>query len=150
MCLLILILISFIYYRVLIINNINNINIDLYMKIMIVEENRKMREMISNILTFNLPGIFEIFEYNNGEEALEQYESILPDWVFMDINFNGSEGFSVAEQLTMKDLSAKIIFLTQYDDPYYREKAKRIGAFTSILKDCLYEIVEVIKRNGNV
>jgi len=116
------------------------------MKILIVEDNYKIRQMIKSILQRNIKQIKEICECDSGEEAVNQYDSFLPDWVLMDIKLNKMNGLTAAELITKKDPQTKIIIVTQYSESVYKNKAKKIGVRAYVLKDNLQELVTIIKN----
>ena len=116
------------------------------MKIMIVEDNRRMRQMIKGILQQNIKQIKEICECASGEEALDKHDSFSPDWVLMDIKLNKMNGLTAAEIIAKNNSQIKIIIVTQYNEAVYKNKAKEIGVRAYVLKDNLQELVTIIKN----
>jgi len=102
--------------------------------------------MVKQILQKNLQQIGEICECVNGDEALANIVSFKPDWVLMDIQLNGMNGLIAAERILQIKPAVKIAFVTQYDDPAYREIAEKIGARAYVLKDNLLELVAIVKN----
>ncbi len=70
----------------------------------------------------------------NGEEAIELYETYLPDVLLMDIRMDTMSGLEAAEKILKRHPDAKILFLTTFSDDEYIVQALRIGAKGYILK----------------
>jgi DNA-binding LytR/AlgR family response regulator len=71
----------------------------------------------------------EVFEAQDGVNALERIQEVRPDVVFLDIEMPGLTGFEVVEQLGQSPL---IVFATAYDE--YAVKAFEANAIDYILK----------------
>ena len=107
------------------------------MKIMIVDDNAGMRELIRSILWEES---FEFEECSDGTQALERYSAFRPDWVFMDLSMEGMDGISTIEALKVRDPHAKIIIVTDYNDKPLRQLAEKHQVEAYILKENLPEI----------
>ena len=118
------------------------------MNLLIVEDNIHMRETIKK----NLKRIDtqSIHECNNGEEAIELYEKIHPDWVLMDIEMEPVDGLSASKAIMKLHPEAKIIIVTNYDDAAYRQAAKKAGVVAYLLKENLWKISELISTKEDV
>ncbi len=79
------------------------------MKIMIVDDSAFMRTMIINILK---DGNHEIVQATNGNEAVQKYEQVKPDLVFMDIVMPDKDGVQALKEIKGKDANAKIVMCT--------------------------------------
>jgi DNA-binding NarL/FixJ family response regulator len=110
------------------------------MKILLVEDNAKMRAVIRKTIARHLAEAEEIYECEDGEEAVALYSALGPDWVLMDIKLKTSDGLTATQKIVEADPAAKVIILTQYDDPLYREAASKAGARHYVLKENLLEI----------
>jgi YesN/AraC family two-component response regulator len=64
----------------------------------------------------------------DAEEALVKVESLLPHLVFMDIKLPGANGLEITRKIKEDYTAIKIIILTSYDFPEYREAAVQYGA----------------------
>jgi len=115
------------------------------MKLLLVEDNAKMRSTIRKILERNLKDIEQIIECEDGEEAVRLYRNFRPDWVLMDIELEKLDGLTATKMITEMDLTANVLIVTQYDDPSYREAARDAGATDYILKDDLNDILKIIQ-----
>ena len=118
------------------------------MKLLIADDNKNMRAAIRKIIKRSFKNI-EIFECDNGDDAMKKYHIILPDWVIMDVRLTGLNGLKATQMITNADPNAKVIILTQYDDPEYKDAAKKAGAFRYVLKDNLLDIVKIIRFKNN-
>lgn len=87
---------------------------------------------------------------SNADKALEIMTSEIPDVVILDILLPGKNGFDIAEQMRSDPRLAAvtIIFVTNYGQKEYRERAALLGAASFIVKlsMTLEELVGEIKR----
>jgi len=105
------------------------------MRIMIVEDNARMRAMIKQMLMKNLPNIETIHECEDGIEAVRQYAQFQPDWALMDVELKTMDGLAATAAITSANPQARkpaspqarIIMVTNYDYPGEgrREKGER-------------------------
>jgi len=116
------------------------------MKILIVDDNPKIRHLIRSLLETQLTEVEKIFECNNGLEALDLFEKNLPEWVLMDIAMEPLNGFTASESIVKSHPDTKIVFVTQYDEYMYREEARKLGARAYVLKENLLDIPGLIRN----
>jgi DNA-binding NarL/FixJ family response regulator len=64
----------------------------------------------------------------NGEEAMQKVEDSLPHLVFMDIKLPDENGLEVTRKIKARYSEIRVIILTSYDLPEYREAADQCGA----------------------
>lgn len=114
------------------------------MKILLVDDNAKMRAIIRKTIARHLAAAEEIHECEDGNEAIALYSAISPDWVIMDIKLKTSDGLTATQKIVDADPAAKIIIVTQYDDQLYREAASKAGARDYVLKENLLEIPRIM------
>lgn len=112
------------------------------MRVMIVDDNASIRGMLRSML---LSSVDDFCECSDGSEALDSYRRSHPDWVLMDIKMKKMDGFEATETILSSFPDAKIIMITQYDDPKLLEKARRSGARDCILKENLFRIGQIIQ-----
>lgn len=110
------------------------------MKLMIVEDNSRMRVIMKTMLGAQVPAIDAWIECESGEEAVEAYRNQRPDWVLMDIKLPLLDGLQATRNIMAIDPSARVIILTQYNDPVYRDEARAIGACGFVLKENLNDL----------
>lgn len=82
----------------------------------------------------------EICECGNGGEAIRLYAEQLPDCVLMDIELGVMNGIAATRQIIENHPTAKVVMVTNYDDPEMREAAARAGACGYVLKENLLEL----------
>jgi two-component system response regulator DegU len=107
------------------------------MKVLIVEDNAVMREMIKRMVG-DLAD--EISECEDGNQALAAYEASRPDWVLMDIEMPGMDGITATRRLIKTHTEARVIIVTDYGDKPLRAAARAVGACGYVLKENLIEV----------
>lgn len=112
------------------------------MRLLIADDNFKMREMLKSIFKFHFS---EIKECDDGEFAFEIYKEYKPDWVFIDIEMKKIDGITASEKILDEFPEAKIIIITNYDSLELRKKAKSAGVFDYVLKENILDILEIIR-----
>ena len=105
-------------------------------KTLIVEDNRSFRGILKDSLQYLFPSMI-IQEAAEGDEALRLVDSFRPELIFMDIRLPGESGLHLTQKIKTDYPATKVILLTSYDSPQYREAAIRCGADCFITKDSL-------------
>lgn len=115
------------------------------MKLLIVEDNFKMREMMKSIfrIEFN-----EIKECEDGSDVMSAYSHFKPDWVFMDIEMKNLDGITASKKIMSTFPDAKIIIVTNHDNKEFKKDAKSAGVREYVLKENLSDIFEIIKSES--
>lgn len=92
----------------------------------------------------------QIFEADNGREALKVYEKEKIQIAILDIEMPGINGIQAAECIRKTDKKCCIIFLTAFDEFSYARKAIAVRALDYLLKpyneDELISVVEEAMR----
>jgi CheY-like chemotaxis protein len=114
------------------------------MRILIVEDNRGMREMIKTIM---YDSGNEFFECSDGKDALPQYERCHPDCVLMDIEMNGMDGIAATRAIKERHPEARVIVVTNYGDKKTRTAAAEAGAENLVLKEDLLEVRRIVRES---
>ena len=104
------------------------------MKIMIVDDNERMRHMIR---TFISDLSSDIVECEDGSEALDAYRTHRPDVVLMDLKMARMDGLAATSQILESFPRTRIVIVSQWDDAPLREAARRAGAETIVSKSDL-------------
>ena len=96
-------------------------------KTLLVEDNAPFRQSLKEMLCELFPRMV-VEEAEDGEEALQKVESLLPHLVFMDIKLPDANGLELTKKIRGRYATIQVIILTSYDFPEYREAAVRYGA----------------------
>jgi DNA-binding NarL/FixJ family response regulator len=113
------------------------------MKLLIVEDNPGVRKVIRNLVASVAR---EICECADGAEVLALFRREQPDFVLMDIQMEGVDGITATRQLKAVDPTARVIIVTDYDQPDLREAAYQAGACGYVSKENLLELVRLLKE----
>jgi CheY-like chemotaxis protein len=112
------------------------------MKLLIVEDNSGVRQVIRTLVA---SVAHEICECADGAGVLTVYKLEQPDFVLMDIQMEGIDGITATRQVKAVDPKARIIMVTDYDQPDLREAAFQAGACAYVSKENLLELVHLLK-----
>ena len=116
-------------------------------KLLIIDDERIVRQGIIKSIDFNILGFNEVFEEENGEEALTIVEENPIDIVLADINMPKINGIDFAKNIKQRDKSVKIAFITGYDYFDYAISAIKIGVDDYILKPVSQrEVIQVLRK----
>lgn len=99
----------------------------------------------------------EIWQAENGREAIEIFREKNCRIVILDIAMPGIDGLEAAEEIRKKDAGCSIIFLTAYDEFDYAKRAIKVRALDYLLKpSAKEELIAVLEeavylaRQGNI
>lgn len=107
------------------------------MKLLIVEDNTKVRQVLRQLVADFAE---EISECGDGREAVTRYSQERPDCVLMDIRLPGLNGLAATAQITKTFPTARIFIVTSFDDAGVREAAQAAGASGFVLKENMSEL----------
>ena len=99
--------------------------------ILIVEDNRDMQFLLSNILKSEG---YETLVAGDGKKALKETKRWSPDLVLLDIRLPDMDGMTVLEEIKKLNNDLIIIMLTAYGDIKGAVQAMKLGAFEYITK----------------
>ncbi|MGZ6523241.1 MAG: response regulator [Bacteroidia bacterium] len=102
-------------------------------KILLIEDNKEMRENISEILELSK---YEVISAKNGKEGVEHAEKDKPDLIICDIMMPVLDGYGVLHMLSKNESTADIpfIFLTAKSEKTDFRKGMEMGADDYITK----------------
>jgi len=107
------------------------------MKILIVDDNPRVRELMRTFLK----DVTEKFcECDDGTEALASFADFHPDLVLMDWEMKQKDGLTATREIVSIYPEANILLVTQFDDDELKSAAQEAGAKGFILKDDLQSI----------
>ena len=114
------------------------------MKLLLVDDNERMRKVMKNIFS---PFFEEVIECNDGIEAVKAFKQELPDWVVMDIKMKMMDGIEATAKIISLYPDAKIIVVSQFKDSMTIDSAMKAGAIEYVSKENLYKVMEVINNS---
>jgi CheY-like chemotaxis protein len=112
--------------------------------ILVVDDYEDAREMYAEYLRFCG---FRVAEARNGNEALDQAFTLMPDLILMDLSLPGMDGWEATRQLKADERTRHIpvVALTGHALAGASEGAKKAGCDSFVTKPCLPDdlVVEV-------
>ncbi|MGH0052085.1 MAG: response regulator transcription factor [Sphaerochaetaceae bacterium] len=116
------------------------------MKLLIVDDEKPVRESIKLLIDGQQWGISDIFEAENGDKAIEIIKQIQPELVFTDIKMPVKDGLGLIDWIAREFPSTKVIVISGYGDFEYVRQSMKNGAFDYLLKPIqtrlLYDILD--------
>ena len=106
------------------------------LKVLLVEDNHVFREAFKQNLCESFPSIL-IEEAGDSDEALQKINGSSPQLIFMDMRLPGMNGLQLTQKIKRQFPDIKIVILTGYDLPEYRQAALKCGAEQFFVKDSL-------------
>jgi CheY-like chemotaxis protein len=113
------------------------------MTILIVEDHEAVRKLLRRQVA-ELAS--EVFESDNGTDALGVYALRQPDVVLMDIQMPGLDGFEATRRIKNTFADAKVIFVSDCDQNEFRVAAIEAGACGYVTKTDLGQLKELIRK----
>lgn len=95
---------------------------DLKRKLLIIEDSISFRQLLKESLLSRFPMV-EVLEAGDGGEALKRVKAFSPDLAIVDIHLPGENGLDLTKKLKAEYPNLKVIVLTIYETPEYREAA---------------------------
>jgi CheY-like chemotaxis protein len=111
-------------------------------KLLIVDDHVALRRTVRQIFE-GFPVLF--LEAGSGEEAVKLFAAERPDWVIMDLRMPGMGGIKATEAIRLCDANARVIVISQFTEPEYRDQARRAGAVEFVDKEDMSHLVEIIR-----
>jgi two-component system, chemotaxis family, chemotaxis protein CheY len=104
------------------------------MKILVTDDSKMARKMVIKTLNEDIEEDLEIFEAQNGQEALDLYKEISPKIVFLDLTMPIMDGFTALEKIKEFDKNAKVVIISADIQKLSMDKALKLGAFDFVKK----------------
>jgi two-component system, chemotaxis family, chemotaxis protein CheY len=104
------------------------------MKILVTDDSKMARKMVIKTLTENIEGDLEIFEAQNGQEALDLYKELSPKIVFLDLTMPIMDGFAALEKIKEFDKNAKVVVISADIQKLSMDRVLQLGAFNFVKK----------------
>ncbi len=109
-------------------------------KILLVDDHAIVRAGFKMLLATH-DGIEVLAEASCGETALQQYQSLKPDLVIMDLSMPGIGGLETIKRLCQRDSSALILVFSVHHEQVYINRALNSGAKGYITKNSAPELL---------
>lgn len=108
------------------------------MKVVIVEDEIRIREGIEKLLLKAKDEFELVGEAENGEAGLHLLRELRPDIVITDIRMPLMDGLEMLTQMMNEGLNTKAIVLSAYSEFEYARKAMKLGVTEYLLKPITY------------
>lgn len=103
-------------------------------KILIADDHAMVRDGVKNLVKQNKDYVV-VGEASNGKEALDQFETLKPDLLILDISMPDMNGMDVSKEILTKDPAANILILSMYDDDDYISRCLEFGVKGYVVKN---------------
>lgn len=113
------------------------------LKAIIIDDVKKIRESVKDLLDNNCPQVIIVAEAENITDAFTKITLHQPDLLFLDIEMPDGTGFELLQKF--KQIHFKIIFITAYEE--YAIKAFKHSAIDYLLKPVdKDELIEAVQK----
>lgn len=113
------------------------------MKIVIVDDEKRIRNALTGILKLHCPNITMVAEAEDVDSAIKVINEHAPDVVLLDIKMPGGTGFDLLKK--MMPIQFKVIFITAFDK--HALQAFKFSAVDYLLKPVMpEELIAALKR----
>lgn len=115
------------------------------MRLLIIDDNLPMRRTLKSFVADYAD---EILECSDGASAFDCYAHWLPDFVLMDVQMPRCDGITATREIKSEFPQAKILIVTNHDDPELREAAFSAGVSGYVLKENLLPLLDYLENAG--
>lgn len=102
--------------------------------LLLVDDEPLVRRGITTLVDLHALNIGQVYEADNGQDALALFEAHSPDLILLDINMPRMNGLELAQAIRSLNPEVPIAIITGYDYFDYAVKALKIGVEDYILK----------------
>ena len=95
--------------------------------IVVVDDEPSFLDAAQSILSQH-PDVTVVGTATSGEQALELYSALRPDFVIMDVQMPGMNGFETARLLRREGADVRVVIISAHDEPQYEAIARAAGA----------------------
>jgi DNA-binding NarL/FixJ family response regulator len=103
-------------------------------RVVLAEDNKTVRKGIKRFLN-RATDIEVVGEAEDGIEALQLVDKLLPDLLLLDVEMPRLNGIEVAQRLKKSKTKTRILALSAYDDQEYIQEMLANGASGYLVKD---------------
>jgi len=104
------------------------------MKILVTDDSKMARKMVIKTLKESTNRELDIFEAQNGQEAVDLYKEHLPKLVFLDLTMPIMDGFTALEKIKEFDKNAKVVIVSADIQKLSMDRVLVLGAFNFVKK----------------
>jgi two-component system, chemotaxis family, chemotaxis protein CheY len=112
---------------------------------MIVDDNSEMRTLMRSLLS---AVAHDFVECTGGEEAVARFAAERPDWTLMDVVMPGVDGLTATRRIKAQFPEARILVITQHQQPKLRDSAREAGATGFLGKEDLTRLERILAGGG--
>ncbi|QTE23167.1 LytR/AlgR family response regulator transcription factor [Polaribacter cellanae] len=116
------------------------------MKILIIDDESRARNVLANLLQEECTGINTILEASNLVEGVELIKNTAPQIVFLDIEMPQNSGLEILDFFKNEKINFQIIFTTAYSQ--YAIEAFRLSAIDYLMKPIDIEELKLALQNA--
>jgi DNA-binding NarL/FixJ family response regulator len=102
-------------------------------KVLLADDHAILREGIRMVLDAQ-PGITVVGEAEDGRQALEMVQTLVPDVVVMDIAMPNMNGAEATHQIKRRFPHTRVVILTMHENQQYLMQTVNAGATACVLK----------------
>ena len=115
-------------------------------RVLVVDDAPRVRRDLRDLLTLT-DGIEVVGEASDGNEAIQQTQTLHPDVVLMDLEMSVLDGYSATRQIKTDYPAARVVALSVHDYDAARQKAFQAGVDDFVEKGApLAALLQAIKR----
>jgi DNA-binding NarL/FixJ family response regulator len=121
-------------------------------RVFLADDHQLFREGIRSLLA-RAPDIEVVGEAGDGQDAVAQVKTLVPDVVLMDISMPVMNGLDAAARMKESTPSAKILILTVHESNQYVSQMLQVGAAGYVVKSVSSsELISAVRAvyQGNV
>lgn len=113
-------------------------------RLMLADDHRMLREGLRRSMTEE--GFDVVGEAQDGLEAVQLAEQLIPDVILMDVSMPNCDGVEACRQVKARGSHSKVVMLTMHMDKEVLTNAIRAGASGYLVKDCsTREIADAVR-----
>lgn len=114
-------------------------------RILLADDHKITRQGLRSLLESD-KDIEVIAEANNGREAVELSQKLIPDIIIMDVSMPDLNGVEATKRIITDNTTVKVIALSMHSDTLFVSEMLKSGAAGYLLKDCAFEeLLQAIK-----
>lgn len=112
------------------------------MKVILADDHAIVRQGLKALLESRAQ-VQVVGEAEDGQEAVQLAEKLSPDIIIMDISMPKINGLEATKQILEKCPQVKVLILSMHQEEAYIKEAFEAGALGYILKDAIYEEIQL-------